>query len=115
MVVDDILLVWPSGRKELEQFLSDINNVDPYFKFTSTVSSTNITFLDFTIFKAPSFYAREGKLETKIHYKTTNTFAYTKAESDWEAKIFRAVVKGEGIRLLRNTASKRIFCRLKKT
>ena len=52
--MDDILLVSPSGRKELEQFLSDINNVDPYFKFTSTVSSTDITFLDVTIFTAPS-------------------------------------------------------------
>ena len=54
-IIDDILLVWPSARKELEQFLSDINSVDPYFKFTSTVSLADITFLDITIFKSPSF------------------------------------------------------------
>ena len=111
--IDDILLVWPTGRRELEQFLSDINNVDPHFKFTSTVSKTQTTFLDVTIFKAPSSYAKEGKLKTRIYYKTTNTFAYTRAESDWETKIFKAIVKGEGIRLLRNTGSKRMFYRLK--
>ena len=88
------LLFWWSRRRELEQFLSDINNVDPYFKFTSTVSKTQTTFLDVTIFKAPSSYAiKEGKLKTRIHYKTTNTFAYTRAESDWETKIFKAIVK----------------------
>ena len=38
-----------------------------------------------------------------IHYKTTNTFAY-----------FRAILKCEDIRLLRNTASKPIFYHLKK-
>ena len=107
--IDDILLVWPSGREELEQFLSDINNVDPYFKFTSTVSLTEITFLDVTIFKAPSSYTKEGKLKTRIHCKTTNTFAYTWAESDWKDKIGRAIVKGVGIRLLRNITLTRIF------
>ena len=77
--------------------MSDINNVDPYFKFTSTVSPTQIRFLDITIFKAPSSYTKEGKLKTRIHYKTTNTFAYTRAESDWEDKIFKAIVKGEAL------------------
>ena len=85
--INEILLVWPTGRRELEQFLSDFNNVDPHFKFTSTVSKTQTTFLDVTIFKASSSYAKEGKLKTRIHYKTTNTFAYTRAESDWETKI----------------------------
>ena len=102
------------GIKRIWQFLSDINSVDPYFKFTYAVSLTDITFLDVTIFKSPSFYAKEGRLETRIYYKTTNTFAYTRAESNWETQIFRAIVKSEGIRLLRNTASKRIFYHLKK-
>ena len=45
---------------------------------------------------------------------TTNTFAYTRARSNWEPQIVKAVMKDEGIRLLRNTATKRIFYRLKK-
>ena len=48
--IDDIFMVWPHGKTELEAFINHLNRVHSNIKFTSEFSEKNIPFLDTMVY-----------------------------------------------------------------
>ncbi|GFN92913.1 hypothetical protein PoB_001941900 [Plakobranchus ocellatus] len=47
--VGDIFLIWTHGRSNLDTFIAHANNFHPSIKFSSTISSSHVPFLDVLI------------------------------------------------------------------
>jgi len=72
--------------------INHLNMVHPTIKFTHTISSNDITYLDLDI------YIQNNILQTKTHFKNTNTFSYLHSQSNHPPSTFKGVHKGENIR-----------------
>ena len=68
--IDDIFLIWPHGMDSLLEFIQYLNTVHPTIKSTSTISPTEIAFLDLTI------YIIDNKLYTRLYTKSTDRHMY---------------------------------------
>lgn len=111
--IDDILVIWNATKEELEKFLLDLNNLHPTIKFTSDISSEQITFLDLEIYKGERF-TTSGKLDSRPHFKPTNKFQYLSFNSAHPKSVHKGLVKGEFTRMLRNCSDKDTFEKSKK-
>ena len=69
--IDDIFILWNSGRDKLLEFISSANSFHPSIKFTFEISDKVINFLDLTINKTD-----ENRLETDVYSKPTNAHLY---------------------------------------
>jgi len=96
--IDDIFLLWDYSSTDLDHFINHLNSVHPTIKFTSSISTTTSTYLDLDI------YIQDNKIQTKTHFKTTNTFSYLHGNSNHPSSTFKGIFKGENIRILRNTS-----------
>ena len=47
--IDDIFMIWPHGKEELDQFIHYLNHIHEKIKFTSEVSTKEVNFLDTTV------------------------------------------------------------------
>lgn len=101
--IDDIFMVWHDSPEELNHFVDHMNSVHPTIKFTKTVSNDEITYLDLDI------YLQSNTIQTKTHFKTTNTFTYLHGKSNHPPSTFKGVTKGENIRILRNTSDENTY------
>lgn len=106
--IDDVLCVWDGSQVQLDSFLSALNDFHDTIKFTYSCSTTEATFLDLHLYKGDRFLA-EGVLDVEPHFKKTNSFQYVHFSSSHPRAVFKAVVKGEMIRLLRATSSESIY------
>ena len=104
----DFFSLWDCNRKDVELFIKEANNFHPTIKFTPEISENEITFLDTTVFKGERF-TEKSILDTKTHYKPTETFQYTHFTSCHPLGVKRGFIKGEAIRLLRINSSKTTF------
>ncbi|XP_060600672.1 uncharacterized protein LOC132754094, partial [Ruditapes philippinarum] len=68
--LDDIFLIWDDTREELENFIRDLNDFHPTIKFTQTISSSCVDFLDVRVSK------NDCTLSTNIFVKNTNNHQY---------------------------------------
>ena len=68
--IDDIFVLWPHSEKELEDFTDYINSLHPTIKFKVSSSTSHIPFLDILI------KVKEGKLETELYTKPTDSHSY---------------------------------------
>ena len=98
--IDDILCIWPGSQQSLDTFVEYLNGAHPTIKFTSESSPYSVDFLDITIYKGDR-YRSTGILDTKPFFKPTNKFQYLEYSSAHPRNIFRSLLKGELIRLLR--------------
>ena len=72
------------------------------------ISNTEITFLDTVIYKGKRF-RDHSILDTKTHFKPTETFQYTHFSSSHPSGVKKGFVKGEALRLLRTNSSRTTF------
>ena len=72
------------------------------------ISNTEITFLDTVIYKGKRF-RDHSILNTKTHFKPTETFQYTHFSSSHPSGVKKGFVKGEALRLLRTNSSRTTF------
>ncbi|GFR97937.1 hypothetical protein ElyMa_002757800 [Elysia marginata] len=68
--IDNILLIWTHGRAKLEAFIANANTFHPTIKFTSSISDTQIPFLDVMV------SLQNNTLHTDLYSKLTDTFNY---------------------------------------
>ena len=68
--IDDIFFIWSHGRPALETFITHVNNFHHTIKFTSEISPSQIPFLDVMV------SLKDGKLQTDLFSKKTDTFNY---------------------------------------
>ena len=94
--IDDVFSLWDCNRNEVERFIEEANSFHPTIKFTAEISENEITFLDTVVFKGERFI-KESILDTKTHYKPTETFQYTHFTSCHPPGVKRGFIKGEAI------------------
>ncbi|XP_072046899.1 uncharacterized protein [Amphiura filiformis] len=106
--MDDSLLMWSGSQEQLEIFVSKINDLHPSLKFTHVASENEIQFLDLTIYKGVRFLS-SNILDIKCFTKPTETWGYLDRSSCHNPSVFKGFIKGELIRLIRNSSDKKSF------
>lgn len=88
--------------------MEKLNSFHQTIKFTFNASLSEVTFLDFTLYKGSRFHST-GKLDIKPHFKSTNKFQYLHFCSSHPRSTFRGIIKGELIRILRSSSNQQTF------
>ena len=101
--LDDIIFAWTGTREDLLLFLDDIQRLHPSIKFTAHIGSNSVDFLDITVFN------HDGKLMVKPYVKEMNKFLYLPYNSNHPVHTKKGFLKGELIRLLRNSSMREHF------
>lgn len=105
---DDGFIIYNGDESEIHTLFNIANAHYPLLKFTYEISSTEINFLDTTVYKGRRF-AEHGILDIKSYIKPTNSFQYLERNSAHNPSVFKALIKGETIRHIRNTSDINIF------
>ena len=93
--IDDIFMIWPYGMDSLLEFIQHLNTVHPTIKFTSTISSSEIAFLDLII------YSRDNKLHTRLYTKSTDRHMHLNFHSEHPMNLKRSIPYSQFLRLKR--------------
>ena len=106
--IDDVFSLWDTSKEEVNTFIEQANSYHPTIKFTAEISDKEITFLDTRIYKGARF-EKKSILDTRTHFKPTETFQYTQFKSCHPPGVKKGFIKGEALRLLRTNSSKETF------
>ncbi|KAL5468990.1 hypothetical protein EMCRGX_G030153 [Ephydatia muelleri] len=106
--IDDIFVAWQGTQTDFDNFVQQCNKLHTSIKFTSECSTTEINFLDMTVFKGPNFQQRQ-KLDMKTFKKPTNKQAYVHGSSFHPPGIGKSIALGESYRALRTNTDKTNF------
>ena len=106
--IDDIFVAWQGTQTDFDNFIQQCNKLHNSIKFTSECSTTEINFLDMTVFKGPNFQQRQ-KLDIKTFKKPTNKQAYVHGSSFHPPGIGKSIALGESYRALRTNTDKTNF------
>ena len=93
--IDDVCLIWPHGMDTLTEFIQYFNTVYSTIKFTSVISSSEIAFLDLTI------YITDDKLCTRLYTKNTDRHVYLNFNSEHPINLKRSIPYSQFLRLKR--------------
>ena len=93
--IDDIFLLWTDSLDNLNLFLDHINSLHPTIKFTSSVSSESIPFLDINII------LKNDYLHSDLYSKPTDAHAYLHASSCHPGHTINNMPYGQFLRLRR--------------
>ena len=99
---DDGIILFNGTKEEILNFFEIANSHHRLIKFTYEILEESTTFLDITVFKGERFNT-SNILDVKTHFKPTNTFQYLNRTSAHNSAVFKAFIKGEAIRQIRNT------------
>jgi hypothetical protein len=69
--IDDIFIVWTNGEELLHRFIEEINQCHVSIKFTHSVSTSSVHFLDVTVSLQPG-----NQLTTSLYVKPTDNPSY---------------------------------------
>ena len=105
---DDIFLIFIGTEHELHEFVTNINQMHPTFKFSFESSSQQVKYLDLVIYKGQR-YNKENILDIKTHTKPTDTFQFLHRESCHPTATFKGLMKGETLRYIRTCNNKEDF------
>ena len=95
---DDGFIIYNSDCiDEIHELFKIANSMHPLLKFTYSISKTEITFLDTTVYKGERFM-ESRILDIKSYIKPTNNFQYLHRSSSHPKSVFTGLVKGECIK-----------------
>ncbi len=106
--LDDLLIIWEGSLSDLRSFAHQLDSFHPNIRFTTHIRQSSVEFLDIMIFKGARF-AQTQVLDVAPYAKPCNTFQYLHFTSSHPRRTFRAIVRGEAIRCLRNSSSPEIY------
>ena len=86
-----------------ETFVHSCNTLHPTIKFTSECSTTEINFLDMTIYKGTNFQNKQI-LNIKTYTKPTNKQTYVHGSSFHPPGVGKSIALGEAYRYLRTNS-----------
>ena len=89
---------------EIHELFDIANRSHKHLKFTYEISTDSIAFLDTLIYKGDRFDLNHI-LDIKTFLKKTETFQYLERSSCHPNSTFKAFIKGETIRHMRNTSN----------
>ena len=99
----DGFIIYNGMKNEIESFFSLANNSRDLLKFTYEFNINSISFLDTEVYKGDRF-RQQGILDIKCFSKKTEKYQYLHRRSNHPQNCFKSFIKGEGIRILRNTS-----------
>lgn len=102
--IDDIFMIWTHTENDLLNFISYLNNLHPTIKFTSSHSSTSISFLDVQV-----SLNQFGVVETDLYTKPTDKHQYLLHSSCHPLHTKRAIPFSLALRLRRICSSDATF------
>jgi hypothetical protein len=94
-------------------FINDINNLHPNFKFNWKINRFSMDFLDLHIFKGKRFH-KDGLLDISTHQKEMNKYLYIPYSSMHTDNAKKGFIKTELIRYVRNSSSLSDFIEISK-
>ena len=97
---DDGFLIFKNHPQAIDAFFEIANNQHHLLKFTWQMSDFEVTFLDTTVFKGQRFMT-QNILDIKTYRKPTEKFLYLERSSHHPEATFKALLKGEIIRIIR--------------
>ena len=97
--IDDTFSLWDTGIHNIERFIKQANSYHPTITFTAEISNAETSFLDTVVYKGNRFH-HHSILDTKTHFKPTETFQYTHFFSSHPGGVKKGFVKKEALRLL---------------
>ncbi|KAJ1126012.1 hypothetical protein NDU88_004425, partial [Pleurodeles waltl] len=95
--IDDILIVWHGPLETVSTFTEWVNTLNPFLRFTSTMSTNEISFLDLLIMN--------GKLITSTYQKPTDRNSLLTYDSHHPKSLRDNLPFGQFLRLRRNCSS----------
>jgi hypothetical protein len=108
--LDDVFAV--VKRKHLDQLLKLMKNAAPHLVFNTEWSDTSVNFMDLQIYKGER-WAKEGRLDVRVFQKPVNRYLYLPPSSCHPPHVFRAWIRAELIRYIRNTSSRSEYVKIK--
>ena len=103
--IDDLLILWKHSEASLKTFLLQLNEFHPSLHFKYTFSSSEVNFLDLTIYKDDS----SQSLHTRTYQKPQNLYQYLHFTSNHPKQLFKAIIVGELIRYVRTNSTERDY------
>ena len=101
--IDDIFLIWIGSDEDLQISLDFINTVHPTIKFTNSVSSNIVSFLDIAI------SLKNGYFCTDLYSKPTDSHAYLRLNSCQPSHVKKNLPFSHLLRMTRLCSSEEIF------
>jgi len=103
--LDDIYLIWPGTRQQLQEYQDFLNSVIPGISITLTARNNIIEFLDTRTYK---YTTEDNKclIKTKIYFKPTDTHQLLHKKSYHPQHTFRGLLKSQFIRFKRISSFK---------
>ena len=96
--LDDLIIVWPGTKEELNEYNIFLNNLIPDITVTLKSNETNIDFLDTTIYRSKE---DKTKLHTKVFFKETDSHQLLHTSSFHPKHTRAGVLKSQLIRFKR--------------
>ena len=109
--IDDIFIIWTKSLKQLDTFLTELNNFHPSLHYTHEHSTESTDFLDLTVYKGPHFQHTKH-LDTKTFQKAQNLYQYLHFTSCHQRSIHKAIIIGECVRYVRSNTTKENYNRM---
>lgn len=95
--LEDIWVVWSGSIEQFNNFISDLNGIDPSIHLKSVVSRKLMVCVEISVFKGPYFH-QTNKLDIKVYFKPTDTHALLHKSSFHPKHTFRGIVKSQLLR-----------------
>lgn len=93
--IDDIFGITTMPRAQLDEWMNHLKSLHPAVQYTSTISETQVSFLDTTVKTA------QGEITTTIHYKETDSHNFLRYNSFHPKKTKDAIPYSQMLRLRR--------------
>ena len=111
--IDDILLLWSGPRRELDNFMTEFNNLAPRITVNWSKPAIEVDYLDLHIYKYKDVSDNKISLVTETFQKPLNTYAYIPFNSFHPRHCKKAFIKGELIRYVKNSSNLKAFEKMK--
>lgn len=102
--LDDIFIIWEHPINLFDTLLNEFNNHCDSIKFTPTIHTQQIPFLDIIVHKGPQFQL-SGILDTKTFLKPTDTQELLHKKSFHPQHTFKGILKSQTLRYHRNSSN----------
>ena len=101
--IDDIFMIWTEGEDHLNVFINYLNNIHPTIKFTSSLSQTEIPYLDVNV------SLHNGNIHTDLYTKPTDKHQHLLYSSCHPYHTKKAIPFSLALRLRRICSSDETF------
>ena len=92
--IDHALIISSLPKWKIDSFITKLNQMVPYIKFSLESNGTSVIFLDFTIYKGKRFYS-SGLLDFKLYQKPLNAYLYVPYTSEHPIHTLKSFIQSE--------------------